>query len=75
MTISERIESGALPSCLENSNWQRYAGRGKLRADLGGFAIMWFGVAWVRLQAFERDMDAEAANDDYLASVAAGGWY
>lgn len=62
MTTNERIETGALPACLEGGIWFRYTrSNGFL---LGGDAWCKFclglgDVAWVRYQGFERDYDAE----------------
>lgn len=68
MDVSERIKRGELPACLEGGDWLNYAGRGKHDASWDGLIAMWFGVTWVRYQAFERDDNAE------MDAISSSGW-
>lgn len=54
-----------VPWTIRDGDPQQYVGRSPLPADYSGFVHMWFGIAWVRLQGFERDGDAEAATRDW----------
>lgn len=75
MTVEERIKSGALPRALDGEDWKRYHGSGRHAATWQGWLDAWWGIMWVRLQAFERDAEAEWAAEEYEESIAAGGWY
>lgn len=75
MTVAERISRGELPRVLEGADWKLYATRHYVATTWGGFCEAWRDIAWVRLQAFERDAEAEWAAEEYEASTAAGGSY
>lgn len=57
--VPERIADGRLPDGLEGADWRRYAGVAH-QPTYDGWCRAWWGIAWVRLQAFERDAAAEA---------------
>lgn len=59
MTIEQAIDVGALPWVLDDADWRLYA-KDRLPNTFDGWCRMWWGIAWVRLQAFERAADAEA---------------
>lgn len=73
MTVAERIRTGALPAILEGADWHRYRGSEVYEPGFAGWCRMWWGIAWVRLQAFEREAEAEWEAEDHEAAIAAGG--
>ncbi len=74
MPVAEQIARGELPSVLRGGDWRSYLGREHPKT-YDGWCDAWFGIAWVRLQAFERETEAEWAAEEYEASIAAGGRY
>lgn len=63
VSVSERIDSGALPSLLEGADWRRY-GTIVHPPTWSGWCAAWRGIAWVRAQAFEREAWAEWEAED-----------
>lgn len=59
MSAAERIEAGLLPTVLEYADWRRYVGPYRYERTWSDWARMWRGIAWVRVQAFEREAWAE----------------
>lgn len=74
MTVDEQIDRGELPSVLRGADWRSYLSREHPKT-WQGWCDAWRGIAWVRLQAFERESEAECAAAEYEESIAAGGWY
>jgi hypothetical protein len=65
MSAEDAIRAGDLPACLVGGNPERYRGLERLVGGWGGWLEMWWSIAWVRAQAFEREFDAEAAAEDW----------
>jgi hypothetical protein len=65
--VADRIRCGDLPRTLEEwpVAWKERACAPSLPVDWSGWCRMWWNVAHVREQAFERDADAEAAAEDW----------
>lgn len=55
----------SIPWTLEGGDWRKYAGATPHTRDYDGFVAMWRGIAWVRLQGFERAWDAEEEARDH----------
>ena len=65
MNVAERIRSGALPSSHEGADWRLYRGTATYAPTLEGFARALWDIAYVRMQAFARDAETEAAAEDW----------
>lgn len=74
MTLDELIDRGELPTSLRGGDPALYSSIDH-PPTWSGWCEAWRGIAWVRLQAFERDAEAEDAARDYEESIAAGGMY
>lgn len=56
--LARSIRMGSLPVCLVGGDPDRYRGPDRLEPSWDGWLRMWWSVAYVRMQGFERDEEA-----------------
>jgi hypothetical protein len=52
------VREGMLPACLVGGDPDLYHGPDRFHRDWDGWLRMWWSVAYVRMQGFERDEEA-----------------